>query len=260
MIKEVVLLGAGRVAHHLGKELKGQGIEIVQVYSRTESKAAKLATLLESTYTIELKTVVPSAALYILAISDDAIAKVAADLHRVLSPNQLIVHTSGATASTALGTHFQRFGVFYPLQSFSFEQEPDFSTIPICIFANQEDDQSTLLQLAQKLSSKTAIIDDSQRSILHVCAVFVNNFVNHLYRIGYDISKQHQVPFDFLFPLMQESLKKAQLHPPADVQTGPAIRGDHGTMAKHLALLADHPAYAAIYQLISMNIQELSDN
>jgi hypothetical protein len=61
---------------------------------------------------------------------------------------------------------------------------------------------------------------------LHVAAVFVNNFTNHLYQIGNEICDENQIPFSILHPLITETAQKIMNLPPALAQTGPAIRND----------------------------------
>jgi hypothetical protein len=58
---------------------------------------------------------------------------------------------------------------------------------------------------------------------LHVAAVFVNNFTNHLYQIGNEICDENQIPFSILHPLITETAQKIMNLPPALAQTGPAF-------------------------------------
>jgi hypothetical protein len=72
---------------------------------------------------------------------------------------------------------------------------------------------------------------------LHVAAVFVNNFTNHLYQIGQEICTDNRVPFEILTPLISETAQKIMLLSPQDAQTGPAKRNDTATIAAHEAFL-----------------------
>lgn len=251
---KIVLIGAGNVGYHLGKRLHEKGLYIQQVFSRSKEKAQKLASEVNAQAITNLSNITSDADLYILAVHDSAIAKVAAQLSRL---NKLIVHTSGATPSTVLQPHFQRFGIFYPLQTFSISKEVDFEQIPICVHANQEADLQTLENLARQISPKVYRIDDEQRAILHMAAVFVNNFTNYLFQIGYDILEKENLPFDLLRPLIRETAAKVQEHVPAEMQTGPAIRGDQATIDKHLQYLDRFPEYKHLYELLTENIKRL---
>jgi len=94
-----------------------------------------------------------------------------------------------------------------------------------------------------------------QRKALHVAAVFVCNFTNHLYQIGADLCKEHQLSFDILKPLIEETAAKILVLSPAEAQTGPAKRKDQQTIDSHLALLNDENQ-KAIYTLLTQSIQQ----
>ncbi len=252
-IGSIVLLGAGNVGYHLGRQLAAAGVRIEQVFSRQLPKAEALAQLIGAMATDDLNKIAPAADVYILAVHDSAIAEVAA---RLPVQDQLIVHTSGATPSTILQPYSSRWGVFYPLQTFSLAKPVDFERIPICVYANNTPDMALLTDLAQRLSPKVYSIDDAQRAILHVAAVFVNNFTNYLFQIAYDIMQKENLPFDLLRPLICETAEKVQVHPPREMQTGPAIRRDATTIAQHLAYLKAFPEYQHLYQMITESIQK----
>jgi hypothetical protein len=74
---------------------------------------------------------------------------------------------------------------------------------------------------------------------LHVAAVFVNNFTNHLYTIGNKICEENQVPFDILKPLILETAHKIMTISPNEAQTGPAKRNDITTIEAHQLFLSD---------------------
>ncbi len=255
--KKVTLIGAGNVGFHLGKILYEKGFQILEVYSRTKEKAVSLANQLDAKYLSDLSLASSSTDLVILAVSDDAVSTVSKILSKTYhSSNPLIVHTSGATSSTILAPFFHRFGVFYPLQSFSRDKEIDFSNLPICVHAIHEGDLQALKTIAQKLTSKVYSINDQQRQVLHVAAVVVNNFTNHLYHLTHQLTQAHQVPFELLLPLIRETANKLEVMAPHDAQTGPAIRGDQRTIAQHLEFLEENdPELAKIYKIFTQSIQ-----
>ncbi len=249
----IILIGAGNVGYHLGKRLYEKGLHMDQVFSRTVEKANILAKIVGAQAITDLADVHSDADLYILAVHDSAIADVAAKLP---AKGKLVVHTSGATPSSVLAPHFERFGIFYPLQTFSVSRMVDFEQIPICVYACQESDLQLLENLAKQISPKVYRIDDAQRATLHVAAVFVNNFTNHLFQVGYDILEKENLPFDLLRPLIRETAEKVQEHLPARMQTGPAIRGDESTIRRHLAYLEKYPEYRSLYELLTGSIQK----
>jgi len=111
-----------------------------------------------------------------------------------------------------------------------------------------------LEKVAKSISQSVYPINSDQRKALHVAAVFVNNFTNHLYQIGQEICKEHQVPFDVLKPLIQETAQKINTLDPIDVQTGPAKRNDSTTIEAHLEYL-NHENQKNIYKILTQSIQ-----
>jgi predicted short-subunit dehydrogenase-like oxidoreductase (DUF2520 family) len=148
-----------------------------------------------------------------------------------------------------------RKGVFYPLQSFTKSRAVSFSEIPICIEANNENDYLILKNLAELLSKKVYKINSAQRKSLHISAVFVNNFVNHLYKIGNDICNENEVDFDILKPLILETANKIMTISPHDAQTGPAKRNDSTVINSQLDFLSNHNQ-KEIYKILTHSIQQ----
>ncbi len=245
MVK-IVVLGGGNLAFHLtNKFLKNDAIKVVQVYNRSIEKIEYLRTKTSITNSIsELK----DADIYIISVSDAIISDLS---KKIKFKDKLVVHTSGAVDLNELKSESRK-GVFYPLQTFSKNKEVDFSTIPICIEAESQNDLVLLETLAQNISKKCYPINSVQRKSLHVSAVFVNNFVNHLYTIGNEICEAHQLPFDMLIPIIKETSKKIEGLSPLESQTGPAKRLDTKTIEDHLTILNENQQ--EIYTLLTNSI------
>lgn len=257
---EIVLIGAGNVGTQLGRRFHACDLSVVQVYSRRLEKAEALARQIDARATDQWSAIQTDADLYILAVPDDAIAGVAGQLRPVLKEQALVVHTSGATPTEALQA-FPRRGVFYPLQTFSQDRTADFSNIPICVSASHPADEDQLEQLARTIGPKVYRIDDRKRAVLHVAAVFANNFANHCFQISYEILERENLPFELLQPLIQETARKIISRVPADMQTGPAKRGDEATIRRHLDYLErTNSPYREIYRQLSDNIQQQNNN
>ena len=147
-----------------------------------------------------------------------------------------------------------RKGVFYPLQTFSKNRVVNFKDIPICVEAKDAKDIKLLMNLGKSLSEKVVEVNSEERSKLHVAAVFVNNFVNHLYGVGHDILSAHNLPFELFQPLIEETASKIKTVTPSQAQTGPAKRGDQKTIEKHLHLLGEG-SNSILYQLLTESIK-----
>lgn len=249
MIK-VVIIGSGNVAQHLIKVMQiAANVNLVQVFAR--NKESVLHLIAEDKITSDYNAI-KEADVYIISVSDNAIAEVAENLP---FQNRLVVHTSGTSELSVLDTK-NRKGVFYPLQTFSKSKEIDFTSIPICLEVENGEDFKTLQSLSQNISEKVFAISSEQRKSLHVAAVFVCNFVNHMYTIGNQICEEHNVPFEVLQPLIMETAQKISTLKPEDAQTGPALRNDTKTINKHLEFLQNSD-YQELYKLLTQSIQNV---
>lgn len=252
MVK-VIIIGSGNVSQHLIAALQkpqnnGNEIELVQVYAR---KKETLAHLLDYKKIVTDYAELQEADLYIIAVTDDAISNVSDQLQ---FRNRLVVHTSGSVSLDNLNNN-NRKGVFYPLQTFTKNKEVDFKTIPICLEGENATDYQLLEKVAKSISEEVYTINSEQRKALHVAAVFVNNFTNHLYHLGNKICKEHQVPFAILQPLIQETAQKIITLSPEEAQTGPAIRHDKQTIKAHQLFLAKSNQ-SNIYKILTQSIQD----
>ena len=245
----IVLLGTGNVARHLFDAFeRSENLRVLQVVGRSPSG---LDYFKKSAKTSSIFTDLVDADIYIIALSDDAISIISEQLK---IKNKFLVHTSGSVGISVLSKQ-NRAGVFYPLQSFSKGRKPEYKDIPICIEAAFEADLEILKELASQISEKVFVITSEQRRMLHLAAVFVNNFVNHMYVIGAEICREQQLPFSILQPLIKETCEKIEDMAPLEAQTGPARRSDEGTLIKHGQLLKTEKS-KEIYMLLSESIQE----
>ena len=250
----ISFMGAGRVAHHLAHVLS-QHHQIVQIYSRTLATAQTLAAQVKATATMNIEELSPEIDLVIIAVSDQAIASVIANVHQQL-PNVLIVHTSGSTDIEILAQIHARAGVFYPLQTFSLERQINWSDTPIFVEAKSEDDLVLLAELANQLSTRVYSYTSAQRLSLHLAAVFACNFSNYCYDMAKQIVDAQHVDFSLLYPLILETANKALHNDPKQMQTGPAMRGDQNILKMHEQMLqkAQREDLKNIYQLMSQQI------
>lgn len=248
IMTSVVILGAGNVATHLYKAFSStENVSVIQWYNRNLDTLKIYKNQVEITDDLAQ---LESADLYILAVSDDAIKELSSQMP---FENRLVVHTSGGVSLYDIDKKHKR-GVFYPLQTFSKTADVNFKDVPICIEALKKDDYLVLKKLASTIGSPAKKVNSDQRKVLHLAAVFVNNFTNQLYRVAHEITESEGAEFDILKPLIIETAKKVQDLSPFVAQTGPAKRHDKKTMKNHLKLLKDQH-HKDIYNLLTSSIQ-----
>ncbi len=261
---EISFIGAGNLAWHLAPALENAGHHINEVYSRQLQHARQLVSNLYDAHThSELNFADSPSKLFILALPDDTLEAVCSRL--VLPDEAILLHTSGAQPLASLEKWMAiysdvpvRTGVFYPLQTFTKGQTfMTFDEIPICLEATDADTEEVLVQLGQGISDIVYIITSEERRTLHVAAVFACNFTNHLLSLAHDLTTRSGLEFDLLRPLIAETFRKGLAAAnPADVQTGPARRGDLATIETHLTYLSGQPRLLEIYQVLTQSIQQ----
>lgn len=239
----LVIIGSGNVAQHLIQAFQKSLVQVVARHPETLNSLSIPCPVVTS------MSEVADADVYLIAVSDHAIAALAQEIP---GKGKLVVHTSGATGMHVL-PHHHRKGVFYPLQTFTKGKPLEYSTIPFCLEAETTEDYAVLEQLARTVSHAIYPIDEKQRLALHVAAVFVCNFTNHLYQVGADLCAEHHISFDVLKPLILETAAKVQILTPAQAQTGPALRGDTATLERHQTMLTQKNPQE-IYQLLTQSI------
>ncbi|MGE7774449.1 Rossmann-like and DUF2520 domain-containing protein [Chitinophaga sp. NPDC101104] len=247
---DIVIIGSGNVAHCFGHLMKLHGHPVKQVISRNKDNARVLAESLGAESSGDLMDIHMEADVYLLAVGDDALARLNNDLRL---GRRIVVHTAGAVPLSAIGNISTNTGVLYPLQSIRKENK-SYPEIPLMLEASSDEVQKRLLALAQSISGSISIMNSEQRLQMHLAAVFCNNFTNHLIALAKFYCEQEGRDFQLLAPLIRETFQRLDKFPPESVQTGPAVRNDEKTMALHESLLVNYPSMAQIYPLLSESI------
>lgn len=250
----VSFIGSGNLAWHLAPALDNMGYVVREVYSPNPNHAEALT---ERLYQAEVKATLDfstsDSKVFIIAVSDDAIADTAREI--ILPEDAILVHTSGSQPISQLQyAATQHLGVFYPLQTFSKSKKLDFKDIPIFIESYTEEAEQALMQIAESISKEVRKIGSEERKALHVAAVFASNFSNHMLTIAKEIMQQNSLDYDWLKPLITETINKSMYIGPEEAQTGPAKRADLNVLDIHLEFLKEQQGIAEIYKVISQHI------
>lgn len=247
----VVILGAGNVASSLAPAIveKGAG-NVVQVFSRDLANAQRLAKNLAGARAVsDTEQIIPDADVYLVTLADDAVIPV---LSRI-APNQgLWLHTSGSLEMDVLSGMSARYGVFYPLQTFSKNKKVDLDKVTLFVEASSPEAEREITEFGSRIFKNIRYADSATRRSMHVAAVFACNFTNYLWTIAYDLLQKKGIPFDVLEPLLRETLDKALKMPPRDGQTGPARRNDRRIIESHASSLPEPEQQ--LYRLLSERI------
>lgn len=253
----IALIGRGRLATNLLPALQQAGHDVTSVNSRT------------------LEELPQQADVYIISVKDSALREVIAHATKGRE-DQFFVHTAGSMSVDVFEGYCSRYGVFYPMQTFSKERQVSFREIPIFIETGDSGraavdgktaDHTTsadataetlgvLRVLADSVSQKVYELSTADRKYLHLAAVFACNFANHCYALAADVLAKKGLPFDVMLPLIDETARKVHEMHPQDAQTGPAVRYDENVISMQSDLLADEPVLQDIYRLLSKSIHQ----
>lgn len=247
----IVIIGAGNLGSCLANFFIENKFNLIQIIDENIDKL-NFNPNYSGKYSSEIKDLNIDADLIILAVNDQAVARLISHFP-VLSG--LVVHTSGCSSIDLFAdSKILNYGVLYPLQTFTVNQQIDFSKLPFFIEANNQDNLLKLDGFCSIITSEVYQIDSERRRIIHLAAVFASNFSNYMYFCAEKLLVQANLPREILKPLIQQTAEKACLIGAFNAQTGPAVRNDQITMRSHLQMLEDDANFKAIYQLISESI------
>jgi predicted short-subunit dehydrogenase-like oxidoreductase (DUF2520 family) len=250
-IRNIAFAGSGNVAWHLAQALYRQGYGISGIWSRDLTHASELSAVCNSKVCNDISLLKEGADLIVIAVPDKAIEFIAGSIR---SFDGIVVHTAASVSTDVLKVFFEKYGSFYPLQTFSKEIPVLSDDIPFFLEASSDKVMHSIKQIALRLSSKVYEADSRKRLLLHIAAVFAGNYSNLMYVIGNELLKNADLPVEVLHPLMLETTRKAVAGNPLLTQTGPARRGDTPTLEKHIEALALFPDYAELYKLLAQLI------
>ncbi|MBI3482438.1 MAG: DUF2520 domain-containing protein [Bacteroidetes bacterium] len=256
-MQTISFIGSGNLAWHLAPAFDNAGFIVKEVFSPNTRHAEELT---ERLYQAEVKATLDfstsDSSIFIIAANDDSISDIAKEI--ILPDDAVLTHTSGSVPLTDLQfAATSNIGVFYPLQTFSKSKKIDFKQTPIFIESNNEQTESVLMTLAKAISNQVKQIGSEERKALHIAAVFASNFTNHMLTLSQKIMLQNGMEFDWLKPLIIETINKSLQVGPESAQTGPARRGDLETLEKHMAFLQSDPDLSEVYKIISQHIINL---
>lgn len=252
MTGSVTIIGAGKVGNALALSLFHSGVSVDKIISKSADSARALARLTGSLWSINITEAI-SSDFIILCVPDSEIENVCNNMGDV--SGSIVVHTAGTSTIDVLGLPECRGrGIFYPLQTFTTGRDVNISIVPFLVEGDSVETEDLIFRLAESLSDSVFRVASEDRKMIHLAAVFVSNFVNHLFLAGKQISSKTELPFSILRPLIEETYSKAMEIGPASAQTGPAVRNDLGTIEKQIDLLSFSSEFSEIYKAVTRSI------
>ncbi len=244
----ISLIGTGRLSFNLMNEiLDNKSLSLNQIYGRSKFRPKNISDQIE--YIKEIKNLKKSD-FYFIAVSDIEIETIS---NKINSYDGIVIHLSGSTNINVLSIH-KNHGVFYPLQTFSYDSNLSFKQIPILIEANSKINLSKIKKLADIFSKKVYKMNSSKRLVCHISATIANNFSNHMIVSAEKILEENKINKSIIKPLIFETFNKLNKMSAKDAQTGPALRNDYITIEKHLKQLVNSD-FLDLYKEVTKNIK-----
>ena len=251
MQANLVIIGNGRIAQQLIKAFSKEKISTCFIFGRDEEKLNNLISEFAFLKKISLDEIQDNS-ICLLCVSDSAISKVA---QSIPNANCTLIHFSGVESIDLIIESHKNAGVFWPIKSFAFEKETSWEDAPVAAEVSSPKSEEDLMYLNSLLRARLFFLDENKRTQLHLAAVTVNNFSNHLFHLAYSWCEKNDLPFESLIPIIQQTAQRINHQDPAVFQTGPAIRGDEESLSKHYELLQNDSQFLAVYKLLSDSIK-----
>jgi predicted short-subunit dehydrogenase-like oxidoreductase (DUF2520 family) len=265
---DVGVVGAGRVGTALAVLLAKAGHRIVGASGGPASRE-RVDRFLPDVPFLEPVHVAAAAEAAILTVPDDEIATVCAALAEAgaFRSGQTVLHLSGSVSLTALDPAAAAgAGVVsvHPLQTVP-TVEAALERIPgsaMAVTARSEEGYELGERLAGDAGGRPFRLSDERKPLYHAGAVFSSNYVTVLAATAERLLGEAGVddPVAAFAPLARASLDNALEMGPGAALTGPAARGDAGTIRRNLEVLeARAPETVAAYVVLARAALDLAE-
>ncbi len=247
--------------------LERAGYPIVAASGRDASRE-RVARFLPGIPFVDARDAARGADIVVVAVPDDLIVPTVAALARAgsLHAGQSVVHVSGSTSLAALDAAREagaRILSLHPLQSFP-DVETGIARLPgsgIAVTAKDERDMAFGERLARDVGATPFRLDDEVKPLYHAGAVFAANYLVTVEALAERVMRAAGIddPLPFLHALARTSFERTFDAGPGAALTGPAVRGDTGTIERNLTALSRHsPESVAAYVALGLAAARLA--
>nr|WP_229052273.1 DUF2520 domain-containing protein [Aeromicrobium sp. Leaf350] len=254
----VGIVGAGRVGAVLGARLRAAGHDVVAVSARSEASLLRARTLLHGVPVLDPAEVVRRSDLVLLAVPDDSLEQLAAELAPHVHEGQLVLHTSGRHGRAVLASLADRGArtvAFHPAMTFT-GSDVDLDRTCVMGLTAADEDRPEVEALALAVGGTPVWVDEADRVVYHAALAHGANHVVTVVNQAMDLLRSIGVadPSAVLEPLLRASVTNTLAYGDAAL-TGPVARGDARTVEAHLdaihTAVDDGGEIAATYTALS---------
>jgi predicted short-subunit dehydrogenase-like oxidoreductase (DUF2520 family) len=263
----LAFIGAGRAGSALAQALTDAGHRIVAVHSRTSGHAADLASVTGADVAPTALAAMRAADITFATVPDAEIVRVAATIAAagMALPGRSLVHcsaTHGPEVLSALRSTTARVGAFHPLQALAGASSAPLLRGSSYVVEAPEPLRAALLALVADLGGHSLDLPAGGRALYHAAAVLAGNAplvllaqaTSLLEEAGVDRADAHRA----LSALLAGAASNAVQGGAAGALTGPVVRGDAATVARHLDVLTADPSARELYRRLSLEALALA--
>ena len=271
MRKTLAIVGGGRVARALGRRLREEGWKIGVVVARSEASARRAVRFISGGKPCASMTrQVISAEVILIAVPDDEISVVAAELARIGGEElrgKVVLHTAGALDSRVLSPvkgHGAAIGSMHPLQTFTGKNVP---ALEGRIFAVEGEPLAVRVarQIARSLGGLPVHVPGDSKVLYHAAASMAAGHVlaveEAATQLLISLGMARREAVRALLPLTRQVLDNFERFGPHAAWTGPLSRKDYKIVAAHTRALRDSrgelaPVYEALNRLAACLLEQ----
>lgn len=245
---DVAIVGAGRVGTAVAVLMQRAGHRIAAVSGR-DATPARAALQLPGVDVLPAEDAAAAGDLVLIGVPDDEIEATAGRIAGAIRPGAWVAHLSGALGLAALApARTERIVAIHPLMTVP-DVESAIERIPgstAAVTAATEQGFALGERIARDIGAASFRLADERRPLYHAAAVFASNYVVASTGVAEELLRDSGVPDPAaaLLPLARATLDNIARLGPGEALTGPAVRGDAGTVARNLEALRTYAPHA----------------
>jgi predicted short-subunit dehydrogenase-like oxidoreductase (DUF2520 family) len=268
-MKSFAVIGAGKLGTTLAHALHQKGFDLRALVCRTAKSARESAVIAGGGRPLtDMVEAAGTSDTVFLCVPDDAIKPAAAALARapVDWRGKTVIHTSGLVSSGALAPLKRRgasVASFHPVQAFPRkEARPGlFQGITFGIEGDHEASRRAEA-VARRLGGNVIVLAKEDKALYHAACVIIAAGLTAVLDIAVAVLESRGLgereAVDILLPLAQRSLQNVKEVGATAALTGPFVRGDKGTVARHLKALRRKGGALVLYRALGLASLDLA--
>ncbi len=243
------LVGAGALASSIGPALVNQGWRAIGVFGRTprSQRAVSLAETVSGDASLAMDAAAQASDLLVISVPDREVASVVQELaaSEVDWEGKTVMHTSGVQDSLALAplsARGARTVAAHPLQSFIFPSNAEaLDGVYVTLHGNPSG-RLVAGRIFEEAGAKVITVSSEDRVAIHVAAAVISNYTVAVSSIARELLQTTSIGEShiakMLQPLLKGTLRNMAERGLDEALTGPIVRGDAATVARHVEHIA----------------------